>query len=432
MAHQRDMEERTLNINALPLALKRAIWLRLPMDTRLRCAEVCRSWRDALADASLWTTLDLSCLPIMEVASTLALLNAAARRAGGQLARLDLCDYFFSRLCAVWGGERGIPALLRALGPSAASLRELCILKTDLYPGTAPSCAPIEQVRELEHALPSLTALDCRVDAAPDDAVPLLLGEEPTRALTLRYLKTDGGLLTTVEAWQELCSAVAACASLETLALVSPWLDAPAATALVDCALARRLKCVSLISCVLPLESAPVLARLLREGQLEAFVLCMLRTAPAEPYGREDIAPLLRELASAARESRTLRSLVLDDVGLWRDMRAGKEMLAALTAHPTLRELYLMHCGVRIREHDRAVGVALAALVAANSPSLTRLNVRANLLREAALAPLLAALRGNTHLRELTVRVYQASPEFERDVVQPAVAASRGVLVVHY
>jgi hypothetical protein len=32
----------------------------LPVDARLRCREVCRAWRDALAASSLWTRLDLS------------------------------------------------------------------------------------------------------------------------------------------------------------------------------------------------------------------------------------------------------------------------------------------------------------------------------------------------------------------------------------
>jgi hypothetical protein len=46
-------------LSALPRALVLHIFSLLPVDVRLRCAEVCKAWRDALAERSLWATCQL-------------------------------------------------------------------------------------------------------------------------------------------------------------------------------------------------------------------------------------------------------------------------------------------------------------------------------------------------------------------------------------
>jgi hypothetical protein len=79
----------------LPHALFLLILALLPVDTRLRCAEVCRGWRAALAERSLWLRLALS--PESGVtrampAITEALLRAAVARAGGGLLSLAVVD----------------------------------------------------------------------------------------------------------------------------------------------------------------------------------------------------------------------------------------------------------------------------------------------------------------------------------------------------
>jgi hypothetical protein len=72
----------------LPYALVLHILSLLPVDTRLRCAEVCRSWRAALEERSLWIRLDLSASGVSpKRAVTDELLRAAAARAHGELAR---------------------------------------------------------------------------------------------------------------------------------------------------------------------------------------------------------------------------------------------------------------------------------------------------------------------------------------------------------
>ena len=53
----------------LPHDLVALIFRLLPVDTRLRCREVARGWRDALEDHRLWAELDL-CSRMNEVRRT--------------------------------------------------------------------------------------------------------------------------------------------------------------------------------------------------------------------------------------------------------------------------------------------------------------------------------------------------------------------------
>jgi hypothetical protein len=98
----------------LPLALVLHILSLLPVDARLRCAEVCRSWRAALEERSLWIRLDLTASGV-SLKREATLLLAAAARAGGQLVALDVC-----------GCESvTFDALLAVVTANGAALREL-------------------------------------------------------------------------------------------------------------------------------------------------------------------------------------------------------------------------------------------------------------------------------------------------------------------
>lgn len=71
------------------------IFGRLSVDTRLRCREVCRSWKSFLDEAAeLWTHIDLSAESGGVIASrTPALLCAACARAGEHLLSLDVSGW---------------------------------------------------------------------------------------------------------------------------------------------------------------------------------------------------------------------------------------------------------------------------------------------------------------------------------------------------
>ena len=79
-------------------------------------------------------------------------------------------------------------------------------------------------------------------------------------------------------------------------------------------------------------------------------------------------------------------------------------LLEAVTNHPSVQDLHLD--SNRLAEHaaDAAIGAAFAALVAADAPSLTELNVSHSWLDERVLGPLCDSLPQNTHLRVLDFR----------------------------
>jgi hypothetical protein len=104
------------SIAALPHVLLAMVLARLPVDTRLRAAEVCRSWRHVLAtERDLWTALDLSRSSGVTHAVTDALLCAAAAKAGGGLETLDVSGCY----------PLSYDALLAVVTDSADSLLEL-------------------------------------------------------------------------------------------------------------------------------------------------------------------------------------------------------------------------------------------------------------------------------------------------------------------
>jgi hypothetical protein len=116
---------------ALPHALALAVCALLPVDQRLRCAEVCRGWRALLSDVGLWLRLDLSPAGGVARASD-ALLRAAAARAAGGLQALDLTGcrrISLHAVCLVAAQNAGALAELRMGHHTATGVRgALCLL----------------------------------------------------------------------------------------------------------------------------------------------------------------------------------------------------------------------------------------------------------------------------------------------------------------
>jgi hypothetical protein len=140
------VERRSSALAPLPLALALYVFSLLPVDQRMRCAEVCRGWRAVLSDVSLWLRLDLS--PAGGVArATDALVRAAAVRAAGRLQALDLS-----------GCTRITHELTRAVvAESAGALVELHVSAPKRDPW--PLGASVEQLEALLQAAPLLRVL---------------------------------------------------------------------------------------------------------------------------------------------------------------------------------------------------------------------------------------------------------------------------------
>jgi hypothetical protein len=371
------------------------------VDTRLRCAEVCRGWRTAVAERSLWLRLDLSLASgVAARLLTEALLRAAAARAGGGLLSLAVVD------CPAITRD----ALLAVATANAATLQEarLC-----LGSWRGLSC---EQLEALLRGAPLLRTLHADLRCSVAEARRFLRNEPPFEALRVRQLHVSGFAgdeVATLALAADVTAHATAHGSVSEVYFVGAPLGAAAALdAVVEAALTCRLRRVKLLACDLSPASAPALARLLGGSALTAL----------EIYGSDE--QLLDEpaavlLGNALRADTTLTSLLLSAVRLWQEPAAAVALLNALTAHPSLCELDVNDNRVGTAQHR--AGAALGALVAANAPTLRRLGIIGNRLGDAGMAALVDALPHNTHLQTLDCGENGMSEAFVRDRLLPAV-----------
>ena len=370
-----------------------------PADARLLAAAVCREWREMLNERRLWLRVDLSRESGLSHALTEGLLRAATARAGGALQSLD-----------VTGCSRQLHATLLAVAAAnAGTLRELRIASRrsgfHLFPHE--SSWTLQELQALLRAAPQLVLLEANAGVSVADARPLLRNEPSFGPLQLRYLEVEGDATNQAEVLG-LIADVTTHPSLTGLTMQFISLDAPELVeAVVDAALARRLSSLQLDHCCLSPASAPALVRLLASDALRELALCNLVALHEETYEQdrmfEGVAAAL--LAGAFCANTTLTALCVQPIGLWDDFDAAAVLLRALVAHPSLRVLnlhdYRQYNAQPTAAHAAAAGDVLGALVAANAPALTELDVSFCHLRDEALTPLVGALASNTHLRVL-------------------------------
>jgi hypothetical protein len=400
------VERQTSALAPLPYLLVLAIFSLLPVDQRLRCAEVCRGWRAVLSDVSLWLRLDCRLASGLARFATDGLLRAAAARAAGQLQALDLSD----------GGEITQDASLAVLRANADTLREFSTFSAVPNAGFLP----FEAVEAAVRAAPLLRVYAADVTCTSVEQARLVLQHEGF-GLLFRALRCHRLQVVAPDADEAsvlvLAAGAASCETLTELVLDGlPLGTAAALDAVVAAALARRLSAVQFWVCNLGAASLPALARLLGGGALRTLALCCA-----------DDIPLLHNPANAAlfraalRANTALTSLLLTDVALWHEDAAASALLGVLTGHPSLRLLDVSYNGRIVA----AVAAALGALVAANAPALQELDVSGEEVAEEGLGlgPLFDVLPRNTHLRVLTC-VYDpgtVTVAFVRERLLPAV-----------
>ena len=374
---------------ALPLALARRIWGAQPCDLRLRCREVARGWRDALAEPCLWTELDLTAAGGVVAHVTPALLLAAAARARGHLERLTV----------TYGGALK-DELLAVATANASTLRLLCLQGDNFIVE--------DDLKSLVRAVPQQCVIEASVSFK--DPRPLLLNSPPYQAVRLRALQTsenDVGLLP---------AAMAAHPSLRELTLIgSGRVSFASLDALVDAALTLRLHKLDFFNCAVDSTTALALPRLLQANDaLLEFSLS---------YARQLLdAQLAPQLADALHSNHTLTSLTLENVDFWHDADAAAELFGALIGHASLTSI-LLSLNRTDGGAGAVAGALYGALVAANAP-LRMLDLMHNMLGDANLGPLVDALPRNTHLRELRCRGNAMSAAFMRERLMPALAAN--------
>jgi hypothetical protein len=133
--------------------------------------------------------------------------------------------------------------------------------------------------------------------------------------------------------------------------------------------------------------------------------------------------PAAGVLAAALRANSTLTSLTLDEAGVFDNPAVAAALFGVLTGHASLRALSVSRNSA-YAAHQAAAGAALGALVAANAPALTELNVSWCNLGDDGLRPLFEVLPANTHLRTLRCSDNDMSQAFARDALLPAVHAN--------
>ena len=393
----------TTTFAPLPLALALWIFSILPIDQRARAALVCRAWRDALADAGAWTCLDLSNYCGISVAVTDAVLRAAAARANGRLIRLHYDDF-----------DAITPAaLLEVVTANAGTLRYILAEyhNVDAY-------MDYTDVEALVRAAPHLKKIWVDGHMNLEQATAALRSDAPFGVLYLRALKVDAPEDDAdAAAVLEFATALQNYKLHEWLVMVAlhglPLHNAAALDAVCTALIALQLKSVVLENCRLGPASVPALVRLFNSGGVRNLFIS------------NDDTQLLDEatavqLADALSTSQLL-SLQLDCIDLWSNMAAATTVLRALTGHPTLEELRLFS---NVATDAVAAGLALGALVEANAPSLSDLEIAASFLGDAGLAPIMEALPHNTHLRDLNCNNCHMSHDFAREHFLPAVRAN--------
>jgi hypothetical protein len=388
---------------ALPHEVALIIFSRLTVEQRLRCIAVCRGWRATLADRDAWLQLDLTRADGSDCSE--ALLLAATSRAGGQLRSLRLAcggHALHDSLCAVAAGNVATLEELRISAPGAAY----------------PQRRRVEELEALLRAAPQLRTLEADVNCDnAAEAQRVLRNEPPFGPLRVRQLNLSED--STLESVLAVAADLATHASLESFRLQVVPLDVPAALdAVVDAALVRRVSSLGLRDCCLSPDSAPALARLLGGNALTQLNIIggirQLLDAPAAAL-----------LANALRANTSLTALALAQIELWHDAAAATQLMDVLTVHPRLRKLDLSwnqpdDDGLPAEE----VGAALATLLLANAPALQTLDISWCILAEAGLAPVVGALRHNTHLTQLNCSANGMSEWFARKQLLPAVRAN--------
>ena len=381
---------------SLPHAVALHVLSFMPADARARAALVCRAWRALTGERSLWTTLDLSPESGVPHPVSDAVLRGAAARAGGQLAVLNLndCNQLTQNAC------------LDVLAANSSML-VLCCIGANFNP------PPFASVEALASAAPQLRTFEAGAGATVAEATRMLRNDAPFGSLRVRklyavyHVNNDDAHAETVQAF---AAALSGHAPLSFLVLHNFPLDAaPLLHIVLAAVLARPPDDLLFHTCGLSPAAVSAVGALCRK------LTCIGVIGDGQQLLNESAAV---QLAGAFAANQALDRLLLSCVDFWRDAAAATTVLQALTGHPSLCDLVLSR---NDPPDQAAAGAALAALVAANTPSLLRLRVHFSALGDAGLSPLLDALAHNTHLQELTCSNVGMSEAFARDRLLPAI-----------
>ena len=396
----------------LPPSVMHAVFSCLPVDERACAACVCRGWRAALADPSLWTRLDLSGASGVVCRVDDAALRAAAARARGGLQSLTV---------PVWEGL--YDALRAVVADNAATLQKLCFCeygRHSVFEEDAWGRFKTELVAlsALAPALRTMTVAEMHTDFR--DARQMLRNEPPYGPLRLQRLDIRSGdevsdipgLAADMVAHQSLTGLTlyGSAASVTKPEELNLFFNAACTVPLTE------LTCYGF--CPFP-ANAPALARFISSSSLTFLYFQAAHGPPAE-YMLD--APAAALLAEAICTNCTLKRLFLINVGLFDDTQAAVALLGAFTGHVSLRVLAMYYNS--IDQHASAsIGEALGALITANSP-LEELYIHHCQAGDSGLGPMVDALPSNIYLHTLWLESNGMTQTFAKERLLPAVHAN--------
>ena len=399
----------------LPAALAHAIFSLLSHDDRGRAACVSRAWRNAMADAMLWTRLVIT----ERGGGDSVLLGAAAKAPAGTLTTLNVCDDTVST-----------DAFKAVFLSHATSLREACLLASNYTPEFADWRFQQDELAELFGAAPALRVFLTDVFCAAPQVVAELFRSEAYAPLRVRQLTTS------CDDDDEVTEVVACCAahpSLSGLSLRdSDLTEAGTFDTVVNLAVSKPLAALHLREGVVPRNFLPSLLRLL--GPDTALRSLEISNVYLDEDDDVDADVEVLNTVSATQLATALATCPLEhlafmDSNVWEHATVGVPLLHALTAHPSLTGLSLANN--HRTAHNPEVAAALSALLVANAPALRILDVAFTGLDPQTLAPMFDALCRNTHVRELDLRGIDFSPAYVQAVVLPGVRANSSLRAVY-
>jgi hypothetical protein len=414
-----------LDVTSLPRPLVRELFELLPLDTRLRCVEVCRAWRLLFSQPDLWTFVDFESLSSEQCGEpiTAEMLWAASARAQGRIEVLDLRHCFADPL-----------AVIAVVGANGGALRNL---ELDW------SCSDPQELRTLLRAAPRLAVLHADVGHIDGtsllvpiaEALPMLRREAPWKPLRARSVSVQLVEGDAANATRELAEALRCNNNIGSLNVVSfdVAVEPDALCELCDAAVAVGARMVHLRGCGLRAGAAPGLVTLLRA---RCLVNLLLANEP-ELLDRESAKPVV----CALNDNNTVDSITLQHVGLWRDPMIGMMLCSALAEHRSLTHINLSGNSIGVGNVPMGVvlGTVYAQLLEANAPTLVYLNISGCDLTFAAAQPIVEALRVNTHLRHLEMwlddpmaHVLDEFHAFEENELLSAVVANTALRWLDY
>ena len=358
-------------VNLLPPELAVLVLQHLSVAERLRARVGSKAWRDLVNDARVWEVCNLSLEAALVSPERLL---ATTQLAQGRLRELDLTGCRQLLLDDV-EDRQGPPGIADRMASTLE--RVLPVLRANsgaLLELRLSDCGSLStaHVEELLAAAPNLRVLECDVfpesEETADGRVPRLLLEPQfermlrLRSFTLRHVS----LRHPPPDVPALVARLAQHKTLRKLTLLLPLDSELALGAVVDLALSQ-LTTLSLVCGELSPDSLPALTRLLLADspltELRLYEEGLLYAGAALPA-----------FCAALKASR-LEVLVLG-MNLWHSVEGGLAVLAACTAHPTLRALFINANDVMDDgESDGVVSAALAGLVAAPGSSVELLDI---------------------------------------------------------